>query len=237
MIYGLKLMEKLEPALFETSLLKLSDSNLRKVKQFAQDKIKELGLESNSSETEISGLAKQAAGAAEDSDLLSISAEKLLKLGKSIKQSDRVLAAKLLRKLVSQRTIFILLELLRDADPKVRNEAIVTARKVKRSETWPVMIDMLSSAVYSNAVTAALKEAGAPALQVLDTAFYKSGQSDQVMLKIVQIMGHIGGEEAWQLLWKKSDYPDKRIVKQIFYSLRFTNYTAKGALQHGLQLL
>jgi AAA family ATP:ADP antiporter len=30
------------------------------------------------------------------------------------------------------------------------------------------------------------------------------------------------------LLWKKSDYPDKRIVKQIFYSLRYTNYNAKG---------
>ncbi len=227
-IYGLKLMEKLEPALFETSLMKLSDSNLRKVKQFAQEKIKELGLETNTGETEITGLAKQAAGASEDSDLLSISADKLMKLGKSVKQSDRVLAAKLLRKLVSQRTIFILLELLRDADPKVRNEAIITARKVKRSETWPVMIDMLSSPMYSNAVTAALKESGSAALQVLDSAFYKSGQSDQVMLKIVQIMGHIGGEEAWQLLWRKSDYPDKRIVKQIFYSLRFTNYNAKG---------
>ena len=227
-IYGLKLMEKLEPALFETSLLKLAESDLRKVKKFAQEKIEELGLGSQQSESEMLGLAKQAAGASEDSDLLSISADKLMKLGKSVRQSDRVLAAKLLRKLVSQRTIFILLELLRDADPKVRGEAILTARKVKRPETWPVMIDMLSSPMYSNQVTAALKESGAAALQVLDTAFYKSGQTDQVMLKIVQIIGHIGGEEAWQLLWKKSDYPDKRVVKQIFYSLRLTNYSAKG---------
>lgn len=226
-IYGLKLMEKLEPALFETSLIKLAGSDLRKVKKFAEEKIEELGLRQDQT-TEISGLAKQAAGASEDSDLLSISPDKLMKLGKSVKQSDRVLAAKLLRSMVNQKTIFILLELLRDADPKVRGEAILTARKVKRPETWPVLIDMLSSAIYSNQATAALKEAGAPALQVLDGAFYKSGQSDQVMLKIVQIIGHIGGEAAWQLLWKKSDYPDKRIVKQIFYSLRFTNYTAKG---------
>ena len=148
--------------------------------------------------------------------MLSISPDKLLKLGKSVKQADRMLAAKLLRKMISQKTIFILLELLRDADPKVRNEAILTARKVKRPETWPVLIDMLTSPVYSNQASAALKEAGVPALQVLDTAFYKSGQTDQVMLKIVQIIGHIGGEEAWKLLWKKSDYPDKRIVKQIF---------------------
>ncbi len=226
-IYGLKLMEKLEPALFETSIQKLAKSDLRKVKEFAEAKIHELGLDADQN-TETMGLAKQAAGAAEDSDLMAISSEKLMKLGKSVKQSDRILAAKLLRKLVSQRTIFILLELLRDVDPKVRAEAILTARKVKRPETWPVMIDMLISPVYSNQVTAALKEAGTPALQVLDTAFYKSGQNDQVMLKIAQIMGHIGGEEAWKLLWKKSDYPDKRIVKEIFFSLRFTNYQAKG---------
>jgi hypothetical protein len=48
------------------------------------------------------------------------------------------------------------------------------------------------------------------------------------MLKIVQIIGHIGGKEALQLLWKKIDYPDKRIVKQILYSLRFINYQATG---------
>jgi len=227
-IYGLKLMEKLEPALFEASVQRLAQSDLKKVKLFAQEKIKELGIDDQQGDNEMLGLARQAAGASEDSDLLSISAEKLMKLGKSVKQSDRLLAAKLLRKLISQRTIFILLELLRDADSKVRNEAILTARKIKRSETWPVMIDLLSSPLYSNQVTAALKEAGSSVLQVLDSAFYKSGQTDQVMLKIVQIMGHIGGTEAWQLLWKKSDYPDKRIVKQIFYSLRFTNYSAKG---------
>jgi AAA family ATP:ADP antiporter len=228
-IYGLKLMEKLEPALFETSIMRLAESSdLRKVKKFAEEKIEELGLKGEQGDKEILGLARQAAGASEDSDLLSISADKLMKLGKSVKQSDRVLAAKLLRNQITQRTIFILLELLRDADPRVRNEAILTARKVKRSESWPVMIDMLSSPLYSNQVTAALKEAGNAVLPVLDGAFYKSGQTDQVMLKIVQIMGHIGGEEAWQLLWKKSDYPDKRVVKQIFYSLRFTNYQAKG---------
>ena len=39
------------------------------------------------------------------------------------------------------------------------------------------------------------------------------------MLKIVPDHWSHRGAEAWQLLWKKSDYPDKRIVKQIFYSI------------------
>ena len=226
-VYGLKLMEKLEPALFESSLLQLAESKIKKVRQFAVDKIQELGL-AVSEGNEIKGLASQAAGAAEDSDFLSISIDKLMKLSKSPKQSDRILGAKLLRKLTNQKTIFILLELLRDADPKVRGEALLTSRKVKRPETFGVLIELLSSPVYSHQASAALKEVGEAVLPHLETAFHKSGQSELVMLKLIQIMGHIGGKEGMSLLWKKIDYPDKRIVRQILYSLRLINYTARG---------
>lgn len=225
-IYGLKLMEKLEPALFESSLLQLVNSKSKKVAQFAQEKIQQLGI--GSSDTEIKGLAVQAAGMAEDSDLLSIPIEKLMKLSKSVKQADRLLAAKLMRKLVNQKTIFILLELMRDADSRVRTEALLTARKVKRPETWNILIELLSSPRYAHQAASALKEAGEPVLPVLESAFHKSGQQDLVMLKIIQIIGHIPGNESLQLLWKKIDYPDKRIVKQILYSLRFINYRASG---------
>lgn len=225
-IYGLKLMEKLEPALFEASLVQLADSKSRKVSQFAQKKIQDLGL--NSGDNEIRGLATQAAGMAEDSDLLSIPVEKLMKLSKSVKQTDRLLAAKLMRKLTNQKTIFILLEQMRDADPKVRTEALLTARKVKRPETWNVLIELLSSPMYAHQAASALKEAGEPVLPILETAFHKSGQNDLIMLKLIQIMGHIPGKESLQLLWKKIDYPDKRIVKQILYSLRYINYRATG---------
>jgi hypothetical protein len=226
-IYGLKLMEKLEPALFESSLLELASSKLPRVKKFAIEKIQQYGLQPGD-QSELKGLAIQAAGAAEDSDLLSISPERLIKLSKSIKQSDRLLAAKLLRKLINQKTIFILLELMRDADPKVRMEALLTARKVKRPETWNVLIELLSSPMYAHQAASALKEAGEQVLIYLDTAFHKSGQSDLVMLKIIQIMGHIPGEESLKMLWKKIDYPDKRVVKQILYSLRYINYLATG---------
>lgn len=226
-IYGLKLMEKLEPALFESSVISLSESKIKRVRQFALDKIQELGI-APEEQTETKGLAVQAAGSVEDSDLLSISPDKLMKLSKSVKQTDRVLAAKFMRKLTNNKTIFILLELMRDPDPRVRSEAILTARKVKRPETWNVLIEMLSSPLYSHQAASALKETGPAVLQHLETAFHKSGQGELVMAKLIQIMGHIGGDEGLQLLWKKIDYPDKRIVKQILYALRFINYKATG---------
>jgi len=227
-IYGLKLMEKLQPAMFENSLLQLANSDLRKVKEFAQQKVDSLGLTKDSTDTEMKGLALKAVGDSEDSEMLSIAPERLMKLSKSVKQADRILAVKMLRKLISPKTIFILLELLRDADPKVRHEALVTARRVKRPETWPVLIEMISSPAYGHHAIAALKEAGEAVLDSLDAAFHKSGQTDVIMMKLVQIMGHIGGKAGMEMLWKKIDYPDKRIVKQIIYTLRYINYRATG---------
>lgn len=228
-IYGLKLMEKLEPAVFEASLVRLINSEARKVREFAKEKISSLGIDQDLSEnTEMKSLALQAVGESEDSDLLSISPDKLMKLAKSNKSADRILSAKLLRKLISQRTIFVLLELMRDVDPKVRYEALLTARKVKRPETWSVLIELLNSPAYGHHAAAAIKEVGEPILPALDAAFHKSSQSDLVMLRLVQLIGRIGGPVALDLLWKKADYPDKRIVKQILYTLRYINYRATG---------
>lgn len=227
-IYGLRLMEKLEPALFENALLSLVESPNTKVRSFALAKMNEIGLERDGQRSVIKDLANQAVTDTQDSDLLSISPEKLMKLSKSVKANDRILAAKLLRRLTNQRNIFILLELLRDVDLQVRQEALVTARKLKRPETWPVLIELLASPLYGNHAAAALIEGGEQALNTLETAFHKSGQSHTVMLRIVQIIGRVGGDEAFDLLWKKADYPDKRIVKQILYSLRYANFKPSG---------
>lgn len=224
-IYGLKLMEKIEPALFESSILKFIDSDSTKIQNYAKQRIKELDLEFERN-SELSKLARQAAQESESSDLISVPADKLGKLSKSIKSQDRMLAAKLLRRLINPQNIFILLELLRDIDPRVKMEAIITTRKVKRPETWGILVEMLNSSTFSNAATSALVEAGEPALFTLETAFHKSGQTDHSKLKIVQIIGRIGGERAVELLWNKIEHPDRRIVHQILLSFRYFNYQA-----------
>ncbi|MCU0356887.1 MAG: cyclic nucleotide-binding domain-containing protein [Cyclobacteriaceae bacterium] len=228
-LYSLRLMEKLEPILFENAVIQLAESEIQPIRDFAREKIGLLGIDKEQiSNPALKKLAADALTSAEDSDLISVAPEKLTRLSKSYTAADRMLAARLLRKLISNRTIFILLELLRDVDHRVRNEAIITARKVKRPETWPTLIELLSSPTFSHQATAALVAAGPDALPVLESSFHKSGQSDLIMLRIVQIMGRIGGNEALGLLWKKADYPDKRIVKQILYSLRYISYQATG---------
>lgn len=232
-VYGLKLMEKLEPALFEHAIIRLSESSNPKIRSYARERIHSLALEWNpKNDTTLLQLAKSAQKATDDSDLLSISPERLQRLSKSVKPDDRMLAARLLRKIYTADSIFILLELLRDADYRVRSEAITTARKLCKPETFPVLIDLLAHPLYGHQAAAALTEAGEKALYSLETAFHRSGQSDYVMFRIVQIMGRIGGPKALDLLWQKADYPDKRIVQQILYSLRYINYRASGRQAH-----
>lgn len=225
-ILGLMLMERIEPALFESTIFKLLESDSQEIHNYAQEKVRLLDLSFDTG-NEIRQLAKQAQEVSEKNEVISVSHEKLSKLSKSVKATDRILAAKLMKKLVNDQNIFILLELLRDIDPNVKMEALATARKVKRKESWPILIDLLNSATYSNAAVCALTEAGEDTLFTLETAFHKSGQNDNTMYKIVKTMGRIGGDQVMDLLWNKIEFPDRRILQQILFSFRYCDYRAK----------
>jgi hypothetical protein len=67
---------------------------------------------------------------------------------------------------------------------------------------------------------------GAETLPALEAGFYRSGQNTQVMLKIVQVMGRIGGQKAREQLWNKIDYPNKLVVSQVLLSLGESGFKA-----------
>jgi HEAT repeat protein len=149
--------------------------------------------------------------------------EEVISLAKSKKVGDRVMAAKLMRIHNHEETVRYLIQLLKDYVPLVKMEAIITARKVQRSVTWTVLIDLLASPVYGNMSAASLVECGDRILPVLEHAFYKSGQSEEVMIKIVQIYGHIGSPKAIELLWSKINHPAQDIIDQVLLSLSYCN--------------
>ncbi|HNC13788.1 MAG TPA: cyclic nucleotide-binding domain-containing protein, partial [Cyclobacteriaceae bacterium] len=81
------------------------------------------------------------------------------------------------------------------------------------------LIENLGNPVYSNQAMNTLILIGNKTLPMLDSAFYRSNQSTQVMLRLVQVMGRIGGQRAKDILWNKIDYPSKVIVSQVLLSL------------------
>src|SRR5690606_25359623 len=80
---------------------------------------------------------------------------------------------------------------------------------------------------------AALIKSGEEILDYLEHAFYKSGQDDELMLNIIKIYGQIGGEKAIELLWRKLDFPDQKLAKEVLYNfseaiLKEEKYQLKG---------
>ncbi len=155
---------------------------------------------------------------------------RIQRLAKSPNAKDRHYASELLLHAARDEGFSFLMELLNDTEPKVRNTAIKTAVKRYNHEVVQVLIENLGNPMYSNQAMNALVLIGQDTLLPLETAFYRSGQNTQIMLKILQAMGRIGGQRAKDMLWNKIDYPNKMVVSQVLLSLGECGFKA-GPLQ------
>jgi ATP:ADP antiporter, AAA family len=155
-----------------------------------------------------------------------ITKARIQKLTRSSNANDRQYAAELLMHTSKEEGVSFLMELLNDAEPKVRNTAIKTSIKRYNPEVINSVIESLASSVFSNQAMNALVLIGSETLPALESAFYRSGQNTQVMLKIVQCMGRIGGQKAREQLWNKIDYPNKVVVSQVLLSLGESGFKA-----------
>lgn len=148
-----------------------------------------------------------------------ITKNRIQKLARSSNANDRHYAAELLLHTAKEEGTSFLMELLNDTDPQVRNAAIKTAIKKNNTEVINVLIENLGNPMHSNLAMNSLVLIGSDTLYDLESAFYRSGQNTQVMMKVIQVMGRIGGVKARELLWHKIDYPNKIVVSQVLLSL------------------
>lgn len=229
-IFSYKLLEKINAAqvpFWLNNLIRNPDENTR---YYAQEKINELNGLSVSDQYVIRMDGDKAFDAGKTllsrSDLHQIlenggdiTKARIMKLTRSANSNDRHYAAELMMQTSVVDCNSYLMELLHDSESKVRSTAIKTSVKRNSPEIVNAVIENLGNSIFSNQAMNALQLMGPDTLTPLDTAFYKSGQSSQVMLRIVQVIGRIGGTRAKEILWNKIDYPNKVIVSQVLLSL------------------
>jgi AAA family ATP:ADP antiporter len=237
-IYTLKLMERIEPVLLEDSSNELVYDPSEDIRKYAIQKLDDfktiaatttlrnvIKLEDSA---EVKKIANEALEKLNDAEIIALSTHKIYKLAKSTDAKERLLAAKLIHKSIDETNIQMLLDLMRDRDLAVRAAALISAGKTGRSEYWPLMIENLGSSMFGNTAAAALYSVGNRILPALESAFYKSGQSTEVMVKIVQMYGRFGGFEVTDYLWSKIDFPDKNVTGQVLLSLSGCAFQAEG---------
>lgn len=236
-INGLKLLERIDPIQFEFSLLDMLNLRFPKVRKYAYQKLNEYlcfeALEIIKKDAKTEGDEEALIAAKEtirklqtaiDFELTDVNIKLLLR---STDSKDRIKLARLLVKSTNDKHLPYVLELLRDINPKVRIAAMVTAGKLKRAELWPILVENLHISTYGNTAVSALSLGGEASFHTIDTSFYKTGQYNDTMLRIVQLLGKIGGRTATELLWKKIDFPDKKIVSELLLSLSYQGFQAK----------
>src|SRR5687768_2250179 len=229
-IFSFKLLEKINAAQapgWINILMKNEDDSAR---GYAQEKLNELKGLSVSNQFVIRMDSSKVEGAGKNIlskvDLQSIlesdgdvTKSRIQKLTRSPNPSDRHYAAELLLHTSKDECTSFLMELLNDSEPTVRNAAIKTSIKKYNTEVVNAIIENLGNPVFSNQAMNALVLIGSDTLTPLEAAFYRSGQSTQMMLRIVQVIGRIGGVRAREILWSKIDYPNKIVVSQVLLSL------------------
>ncbi len=234
-VFSFKLLEKINPNYVNSSLNTLMRHPKPVIREFAQEKMNSIKGLSVSDKYIITSSAKEAEeGRSKLSsldliNLLSsgdISVKRIASLCKSENAQDRQYGAELIGNMESDKAVFYLVELLTDFNTKVRIAAIKAAEKKYSYEILLGLINNLTSSRFSNFAKSALVRIGNDALKPLDNSFYKSGQDAKLMVKLVQLMGRIGGGEAVQLLWPKIDFPDKIISSQVIISLSEAGFKA-----------
>jgi ATP:ADP antiporter, AAA family len=240
-VFSFKLLEKINAANISHWVNQMIKNEDEVARHFAQDRMNELkGLSVSDQyvirldETKAGSGVKNMLTKAELQFLLEsggdVTKVRIQKLTKSSNPNDRHYATELLLHATREDGISFLMELLNDSEPKVRNTAIKTAAKRYNHEVIQALIENLGNPVYSNQAVNSVVLIGQESLQQLETAFYRSGQNTQLMLKIVQCMGRIGGQRAKEQLWNKIDYPNKMVVSQVLLSLGECGFKA-GPLQ------
>lgn len=233
-MFSYKLLEKMEPQILPSAINTMMVHESNSIRDFAQLKMNEIKGLSVSDKYVISGQNKDTYDqkVVSTSDLLDlfssgdIGKSRVSKLAKSDSPEDRQYAAELLGNSEEEENISFLIELLSDINTQVRLTAIKTAQRRYNNEVIRALINNLRNPRFYVPAAGALIVIGTKALQIMDSSFYKTGQNTQTMLRIVQVMGRIGGELAKTLLWNKIDYPDKFMVSQVLIALGNAGFKA-----------
>jgi AAA family ATP:ADP antiporter len=236
-VFSFKLLEKINAANTSNWINNLIKNEDESTRHYAQEKLNEIKglsvsdryvikMNAKNADNEKSVLSKFDIQSLLESDG-DITKNRIQRLARSSDPNDRHYAAELLLHTSKEEVNnSFLMELLLDNEPKVRNTAIKTSTKRYNQEVINLLIENMSNPVYSNQAAHAIVLIGSETLPSLETGFYRSGQQTQIMLKIVQVMGRIGGQRVKELLWNKIDYPNKVVVSQVLLSLGESGFKA-----------
>lgn len=152
--------------------------------------------------------------------------EKLIEISKAKGTEERILAAHLIGKFYEPELFVYLKALIRDLQIQVKIAAIKAAINTKNTEFCSLIIEYLDTPGLISYVYDSLSAFGESALNIIDQYFYKTGTSHRILLRIIKLIGEIGGDKAQACLIKKLDHPNEEILNYVLIALKKIGFTA-----------
>ena len=156
-------------------------------------------------------------------------------LSQSGNPADRRKAARIIGASGRYDTFRLLTGLMKDTDPWVRREAVLSAGRTRRIELWPYIIENLADYRFASVARSGLKMIGEPVLSDLERLFDKSGDSPDTRLNIISIFEAVESPQSLKFLRSRIFHPDKNIRKRILAALSMHNYRATVAESAGIK--
>lgn len=229
-IFSLRLMERFDMHIVKSLLNELLASGNKQVRKFSLERVEKhkeedgkIKLDSNGSGEEVENFL-QGDFALHDSSFR----KQLRDLINSEDNNNRLYAINAIKKSLNSDNAYLLMEFFSDGDVNIKNMALQMVEHVPKSEFYPVLLQNSLLPAHRETATQVMVNIGDKMFPFLESAFYKTRQDIQIMLKVIQVYGLAGGEKAIELLWNKIDYPDKKIVAQVLVALGKCGFKAKN---------
>lgn len=119
----------------------------------------------------------------------------------------------------------VLNRLLKDPNKQVIRYAITSAEEIYETNIAENLVECMNTPLLCNAAFFTLRSIGKTAVATMERSFHKTGQSERVKLRIIQLYGLIASEESVELLIKKLNEINQTIISASLAALSNCNIT------------
>jgi ATP:ADP antiporter, AAA family len=210
----LKLIKRVDSLHYSDSLASAFQVPSDQVKKYVEKEIV-AGLDNSAislveksmnSKSEVSAIRKEV-----ESNIKS-SLPNLHELSVSGDRLSRLRSAILLRNATHKESGTILYRLIRDVDPTIKSEAIITAASNGHTELAVSIIEMLSHPKYGSIAFSSLQHMGDKIIDALEVSFNKTGIDQVTQMRLIELLGNCKSKKADKLLLKKISHPHRMVV-------------------------
>lgn len=161
----------------------------------------------------------------------------LLRLAYSQGVEDRLLAARALREINEKRLSTILRGMLQDTDDAVCAAAMLAVTQRRDLGFLSFLVAILEDGLATEPASKALIGIGEASVEEIEKALSTPASKRAARIRLIRLLGRIGGVRAAEVLWRQLDFPDPHVREAALLGLVNCSTRGDGAANKAIRRL